>query len=215
MRFVKPLIGVFLILVAAGGLIYWEIQGRQMIMQEQVAVAARPLMPGEKVSHEMISIVSVDHNSVMDGALNGNNIKSVQGKLVKQYIPKNAQVSAAYFTCENIDLPEGNSIFMLKPGWIDGRSSSLRKGDRIEIYDDFGEIYFGTFKVAFVKDDADMEVASTANDENSGFILERKDSTGSVSCIEIITTVQKYSEIVRFIEETGKGLLIVQSGDNL
>jgi len=214
MRFVKPLIGVLLILIAAGGLIYWEIQGRQMIMQEQVAVAARPVMPGEKVSNEMFSIVSVDHNSVMDGALNGNNIKSVQGKSVKQYIPKNAQISGKYFTCENMELSDGNSIFMLKPGWIDGRSSSLRKGDRIEIYDDFGEICFGTFKVAFVKDDADMEVVSTV-DENSGFILERKDSTGSVSCIEIITTVPKYSEIVRFIEETGKGLLIVQSGDNL
>lgn len=215
MRFVKPLIGVFLILVAAGGLIYWEIQGRQMIMQEQVAVAARPVMPGEKVSNEMFSIVSVDHSSVMDGALDSKNIKSLEGKSVKQYIPQNAQISAAYFTNDNIELPEGNSIFMLKPTWIDGRSSSLRKGDRIEIYDDFGEYYFGSFKVAFVKDDAEMEVTSTVHGENNGLILERTDSAGSVSCIEIITTVQKYGEIVRFIEETGKGLLIVQSGDSV
>lgn len=215
MRFIKPLIGVLLILAAAGGLIFWEIQGRQIIMQERVLVAARTVNQGELVSREMFSVVGIDTNNIIEGALDEKSLAGLTGQFAKQHIPCNAQVSREYFSHENYELQKGDSVFALKPGWIDGRSSSVRKGDLIEIYDDRGEIALGIFKVAFVKDNSDKEVTSLEGIKDSRSILQRTNATGYINNIEIITTVGKYCELVKFIEDSGRGLLIVQTGDPL
>ncbi len=216
MRLMKPLVGVLLILAAAGGLIYWELQGRQMVMQEKVLVTARGVNQGEFVTRDMFSVVGIDHNNIITGALGEKSLDRLEGQYAKHAIPQNAQITMDYFSGESHELKKGESVFSLKPGWIDSRSSSVRKSDLIEIYDARGETLLGMFKVAFVKDNSDKEITSTDGvRDDSLSILERTNATGYISNIEIITTVKKYSELVKFIEETGNGLLIVQAGDRL
>lgn len=215
MRYIKPLVGILLILCAAGGLIYWELQGRQMIMQDNVLVTVRKVNQGELVTRDLFSVAGIDHNNIMAGALGEKSLNRLEGQYAKHAIPQNAQIALDYFSRENNELKNGESVFSLKPGWIDSRSSSVRKGDLIEIYDERGETLLGMFKVAFVKDNSDKEITSLEDvRDDSLTILERTNATGYISNIEIITTVNKYGELVKFIEDTGKGLLIVQAGDH-
>ena len=108
-------------------------------------------------------------------------------------------------------MKKGESIFSLKPWWIHSRSSSLRKGDLVDIYDSTGKLYCGTFKVAYVKDEEEQEIID-AEGKKGEELLERKFSTGVINHVEIIAQLHEYEYLRGLAEEQGMSFLIVQKG---
>lgn len=90
----------------------------------------------------------------------------------------------------------------------------------VDVYGNNGVGFLGTFRVAFVKDQAEREVKDvaerTAQHEVKGDILNRTDSTSVIDHFEIITTFSEYEKIADCIGGlTPSALIIVQRGDSI
>lgn len=220
MRRIKSILGILLILLSVLGLFLWEWKGREAIMTERVLVAKEEIRKGDGIDSSMFLIKGVSKENLLPGALMPDGLDKLQGKVAAQMISKNDQIIMKYFSEDESYLKEGQSIFVIKPGWIAMRSSSLRKGDLVDIYGSYGGEILGTYKVAYVKDEADREVRNadveqqrTADTES---ILERADSTSVIDHIEVITTYSEYKKLVSYASgATESALVIVQRGDRL
>lgn len=62
----------------------------------------------------------------------------LKGRICRQNIKANSQIVADFFENTEELIEEGKSIFVIKPSWMDMRSSSLRSGDIVQIYSDTG-----------------------------------------------------------------------------
>ena len=193
MKFIKPIIGCILIVTALVGLFYWEHDGRIRWTTEEVASAA--------------------FECIVDGALSMEEASKLKGRICRQNIKANSQIVADFFENTEELIEEGKSIFVIKPSWMDMRSSSLRSGDIVQIYSDTGDVYLGTFRVAFVKDDNEQEVTSADGISRQQNILDRKMSSRAANHIEIVATLDEYNAINAFVRDGARSLMIVQKGE--
>ncbi len=215
MKRIRMILGVVLILSAIAGLVYWEAAGREMVLTEPVLVAKETILKGAIVDASDFASLGILEESRIKGALSPERLKDIIGKESKQLIPKNAQLAEAFFQTDEFCLKEGESIFVIKPEWIRMRSSSLRRGDFVEIYEVGSMTSMGVYRVAFVKDSQEIEVKdpSTASVASP---LERTDATAAISHIEIITDIASYQRIVSFAETgAGGGLILLQNGGKI
>jgi hypothetical protein len=226
MRKLRPILGILLIVLSIAGLFLWEWKGREAIMMEQVLVAGEMIREGVAVNGEMFATKGVSKESLMEGALAPADLRRIQGKVAAQSIMKNGQIAMEYFRDDESYLERGESIFVIDPEWIAMRSSALRKGDLVDIYGDNGLGLLGTFRVAYVKDEADREVKDVGTEVGGpgvgnpkSDILERPDGTSVIDHIEIIATFQEYEELVALVGGTDEtvpaALIIVQRGDRI
>ena len=213
MKRIRMLIGVFLILGAIGGLIYWEVSGREVVLMDQLLVANETILPGTHITPDLFAIAGVMEENRIEGALEPETLSDLIGLTAKQRISKNSQVAIDYFVKGDLYIHANESIFVIQPEWIAMRSSSLRRGDWIDIYGDNGQALLGTYRVAFVKDENEIEVTNQGNmGQNSA--LDRTDSSSVISHVEIIGSLAGYQEILEKVgESTNKGLLLVQRGE--
>jgi hypothetical protein len=160
----------------------------------------------------------------------------LQGKVASQLIAKNDQIIPDYFSDNEFNLKRNESVFVIRPEWIAMRSSALRRGDIVDIYGTNGLGLLGTFRIAYVKDEAEREVKNASNGSGgnvggntgsdagsgsgsgrNGDILARTDSTSVIDHIEIITTYQEYEKLTGSIGgadgATPAALIIVQKGE--
>lgn len=176
-----------------------------------VLVAKEDIEKGEVLSEKHVQEVKIMKENLIEGALDSEAWKYLKGKVTNQYIPKNAQVSEKMVLSKDDVMKENQSVYVLKDYWIHARSSSLRKGDKVDIYDYNGERYLGTYTVAYVKDEGEQEVVTTQ--ESSGKdVLQRDFSSGVIGNVEIIAQLHEYEDIRRIVEEEGITLLLVQKG---
>ena len=213
MRFIKPLIGCLLIITAFAGLIYWENDGRERFTMEEIAVASHDILEGDVITREMFKAERVERDDIISGALHMDEIGKVVGKIADRPIEKKSQVSLKFFDDPETRLERGKSIYVIKNEWIDMRSSSLRAGDKVKIYSDTGEEYFGSYRIAFVKDDNEQEVVEAEGYRPSKNILDRKMSSRPAYHIEIVATLAEYQTIRDFVTADARMLMIVQEGD--
>ena len=211
MRFLKPLVGIVLIVVSVFGLIWWEKEGRQELLMVDVVVAKDSIEKGETLSRKHVQVVKIMKENLIDGALDMQGWEKLKGKVVKQHIPKNAQLNEDMVIAKEELLKENQSIFVLQPHWIYSRSSSLRKGDVIDIYNSNGDIYLGTYTVAYAKDEGEQEIITTEESSGDG-VLEREFSTGVIYQVEIIAQLEEYEKLKVLAEEQGMSFLLVQKG---
>jgi len=217
LKWLKPLIGILLIAISIGGLLFWEIKGRDAVLMEEIIVAKEDIDAGTKVNRNIFITVGISKENKIEGALTQSDIDDLQGKTASQLILKNDQISMKYFMQNEFYLKNNESIFVVDPGWIAMRSSSLRRGDLVDIYGADGRGVIGTFKVAFVKDSTEREIRDTGEEglnriENN--LLERIDSTSMIDHIEIISTMSKYEELVDCATGVSPtALIIVQKGN--
>jgi hypothetical protein len=205
-------LGLFLVVCAVSALIYWELNGREKVLMDQVLVARETILPGTVITGDMFMESGILEDNKIDGALEPNRLNEVLGKVAKQKIIKKAQVTHEYFLDNEFYLNEGESVFKILPEWIYLYSSSLRRGDYVDIYEFGKHVKLGTYRVAFVKDQNDIEVRDVNLESSS--ILDRTDSTSIISHIEIITNLNEYEEILKSVQNsTFAGLLIVQRGE--
>ena len=213
MKVVKPLIGGVLILVAIGGLIYWETIGRETVVTEKILVAAVDITEGEIADSAMFVEASILKENIINEALKLEDAQELIGRRASTDILKNQQIVMHAFKEKDYSMQAGKAPFKIEADWIAGRSSSLRQGDNVKLYDWRGELYLGEFEVAFVKDSGEHEVVDAVNPWSSKKILERTSGTASISHIEIIAILEEYKVIRSYIEAVpGNQILIVQKG---
>ncbi len=216
MRFrnVRPLMGILLITLAVVALWWWENLGREQFIMESVMVAKDNIEKGRVIKEsDFIEIRSMSESTV-PGAITPKSLYQIKGFVANQYIPKLSQVVPKMFTEKGQILGEGKSIFPIKDIWIDSRSSSLRKGDVIDIFSEEGSVYMGTYPIAYVKDENEQEVVNTENNP-SDEILQRHFSSSVIAHVEIIADLEEYKKIRDVAEEQNIKLLIIQKGESI
>jgi hypothetical protein len=207
----KKLAGVLLIVVAVGMLAFWEAKGREMILMDEVVVAAEDIRASEPITKSMLTTVKVPLNAKVSGVVYAKNEGEAVGLIATATIPKGAQLSDKLLSRSQRDGEAGRSYFVIKSGWIYMCSSALRQGDEIEIVSADGTRAFGNFKVAFVKDNENDEIASRA-EESVGLGDSSFDARGggaNVDHIEIVTDLSAYMAIKTFAETTEEPALII------
>lgn len=212
LKMLRPVIGVTLIVLSVAALIWWENTGRRDFTMESVIVAAEHIGKGEVIGENHFTEIRAMEETMVRGAITPKNFKKIEGNVANQSIPKGAQVTKGMFVKKDQILKEGNSIFLIKESWIDNRSSSLRKGDTIDILDESGNLYMGTFKVAYVKDSDEQEVVGTEENLNEE-VLQRDFSSGVISHVEIIAGLDEYEKIREMAEVQQIKVLLVQKGE--
>lgn len=224
MKRIRSVLGILLILLSVGGLFFWEWKGREAFLMDEVLVAGREIQRGSEVDGSMFFVKSVPKDNLLKGALKPGDRGLLEGKVASQFVAENDQIVMSYFADPEFRLSQEESIFVIKPDWIAMRSSALRRGDLVDIYGTDGLGFLGTFRLAYVKDDAEREVRDAAEGEGvkqrkvSG-ILDRPDSTSVIDHVEIITTLPEYEFLVNCVsgggETTPSALIIVQRGDQI
>jgi hypothetical protein len=115
-----------------------------------------------------------------------------------------------YFSEDTFYLRKGESPFVIKPEWISMRSSSLRRGDWVDLYEDREHTLIGTFRVAFVKDSNEVEVRNVGEGNNNS-ALDRTDASAIISHIEIISDLDGYEKVLAQVSGVSPaGLIVVQ-----
>jgi len=193
----KQIIGILLIVFAVAALVYWEADGRSRVTTVKVLAANENIAQGEAITEQMLGVVNTMPETVIEGAFSPNEISREIGKEAAQDIAKNQQISGLLLCEPQEHTGSKLSPFLIKSEWIDSRSSSLRQGDVIAIYNRDGSYFLGDFEVLFVKDVADNEIIES----------------GMVDHFEILTDVGEYQKIVQFIDSASEKLLIVQRGN--
>jgi len=206
--------GILLITLAVVALWWWENLGREQFIMESVMVAKDNIEKGRVIKEsDFIEIRSMSESTV-PGAITPKSLYQIKGFVANQYIPKLSQVVQKMFTEKGQILGEGKSIFPIKDIWIDSRSSSLRKGDVIDIFSEEGSVYMGTYPIAYVKDENEQEVVNTENNP-SDEILQRHFSSSVIAHVEIIAELEEYKKIRDVAEEQNIKLLIIQKGESI
>lgn len=188
----KTVIAVIFILVGVSSLVFWEGWGRENILNKRVLVANTDIMRGMKITNKMILEKSFERGTIITDAFTSKDVSMVVGQVAKQNIPTNSQINKTFLYKDDFYIDKGESIYKIPAVWIDNRSASIRRGDSIVIY--AGDLLVGEYKVAFVKDSEEREVTSTESQWYSE-ALDRTDSTGVISNIEIIATLDEYKRL--------------------
>lgn len=210
----RPLLGITLIVLAILAMVWWERSDREQLVMESIMVAKENIKQGTVVREKDFLEIKNIPQSTIPGAITPQTFYKINGHVANQNILKLAQVVPSMFTRRDKVLLEDRSIFAVKDSWIDSRSSSLRKGDEIDIYDNKGQFFLGTFDVAYVKDADEQEVVGT--EENfSQEILERDFSSSVIAHVEIITSLDTYRQMWELAEGQGMKFLLVQKGENV
>ena len=212
-RWIKPLIGCMAIVLAVAGMIYWEKEGRDYFMTEEVAAAAEDIAEGVVVDASMFRPIRVPRENLIEGALTMEEAGNLSGLVSDKMIEANQQITEKCFDTKGSRIEKGKSIFVIRPSWIDMRSSSLRAGDLIHIYSDNGDRYFGVYRLAFAKDDNEQEVVAADGLASPKNILDRKMSSRAVNHVEIIASLEEYEAIMAFVLTEGRSLMLVQKGE--
>lgn len=205
MKRVKSIIGILLIILSLASLFLWEWKGREMILLREVLVAKHMIEMGTLVDESMFEIRGVPKDNLIEGALKPEEVGWLKGNVTAQLISQNSQISKAYFRENTFYLREGEAIFVLEPGWIAMRSSSLRRGDTVDIYGSNGGGFIGSYRIAFVKDEAEREIKDVMLEGRNYIekeVLERTDSTSIIDHVEIITTLEEYEKLVAYVTAT-------------
>lgn len=205
---IKVMLATLLIIIGIGTLIFWEGWGREYVTYASVVTASQDIQQGEVITEKMLKECFVEKDILINGVVEYKDSKNLLNKVSKQFIAGGSQLNPNYFADEDFYLSKDKSIFKIPVSWIDTRSSSIRRGDKIEIYSPDGKS-LGQYRVAFVKDEQEREVTSA--DSKWKETLERTDSTGVIDNIEIITTMAKYNDLKqRAALSNGEGFMIVQ-----
>jgi hypothetical protein len=198
MKVKKPklwtVIPVVMIILGIASMIFWEAWGRENILDVKVVVANADIMRGMKITDDMLTEKSFARDTVITDAMRIKDKEKIVGQVAKQNIPKNGQINQSFLYKDNFYVGKGQSIYKIPADWIDNRSASIRRGDTIQIY--AGDLLVGEYLVAFVKDKEEREVTSTESQWYSE-ALDRTNSTGVISNIEIIATMAEYKELYK------------------
>lgn len=194
MKKIKLLVGVLLIVSAVAGLVFWETRGREVVLCSPVLVAKSAIEKGSPLTASLFTSAEIPKRNLIEGALSPQEAEKIIGKTAVQTIVKNAQISAKYAKEPEQLFKPGESVYTIPKKWIAMRSSGLRSGDWIKVYNKDGTVEAGVYRIAFVKDEAEREVQDAGEGKPTG-LLDRMDSTSVISHLEIVTDMAGYQRL--------------------
>lgn len=202
-------IGIILIFISVAAMVFWETKGRNEILLDEVVVFAKGVAKDSKLEKQHLSKGRVLKESRVEGSVDWLDLDDVVGKYLTTDMGKKAQLSYEFLRENPISIGKDQSIFLIPGSWIEMKSSALRRGDLVEIFETRELTGLGTFKVAFVKDSSGAEVVDEFISEKSG-ALERWKGSAPVDHVEIIGNLQDYERISEKVVSEGALLLLVQ-----
>lgn len=200
----KLIVGISLVTISVALMIFWEAEGRALVMNRDVIVAGRDLSAGEVCSGEDLVIRSIPKDAVIKDGVLPDGIQQYLGQKWKHDISENSQISVNSFLSEETEIPEGMSLFRIKKDWILNVSSSIRKGDTVRIYAYGNQAAspLGTYYVAFVKDGSGREVTEITGFEEPR-ILQRTNGLALPAEVEIAAVLEDYTRILQTVMQGG------------
>jgi len=211
----KTALGVILIMIAVIALLFWEAEGREMLLMETVLVADADIKAGGRIDPETLRAVSVPSGSLVDGAVAPNDLARINSKVAAVDIVKGAQLSIRYLREADEHPKPETSFFLIRSEWIYMCTSSLRRGDDVLITTADGKAVIGLYPVAFVKDGDGREVTDSTSGMYSftggGGDSERVNSSAPIHHIEIRCGLNDYRRILDYCAgKAGAPLMLVR-----
>ena len=212
---IKTALGVVLVLIAVAALLFWEAEGRELLLMDDVLVADGDVKAGEMIDIARFRTVSVPAGALVDGAVTPKNTGRLEGMEAAVDILKGAQLSLRYVRDpEEAPKPE-TSCFVIRNEWIYMCTSSLRRGDSILITSADGKNIVGRYPVAYVKDGDGREVTDASSGLYSftgeGGGSDRVNSSAPIHHIEIVCELKDYRRILDYCAgKAGASLMIVR-----
>ncbi len=219
----KGIAGILIMLAALIATYYWVSHGQAIIQSTTLLVAKSDIPRGTEIEDvsKYFKPGKVSLGAAVTGALKPEQSKLILGRKTQSYIPANSQVVVQYFSDNTLQLREDQFTYKLPPAWVYSVPTSIRRGDKISIYEidakiesrlnageDAAVVLTGDKKTAildttvqYVKDSTNREVTDTNG-------RERFDGTAQVSYLEIICT----RDDTRLLEDSvakGKKLIVV------
>jgi hypothetical protein len=218
----KGIIGIFIMLLALVATYFWVMHGQVQLESVNLLVAQKDIPRGTVIdnANNYFKTERITLSAAVNGAIKPENINDLNGRIAEQFIPANGQIVLQTFSGNSIILKDNEFVFKLPPSWVYSIPSSIRRGDKISIYEIDGKVdemlnsedliakltkgktesIFNT-SVVYVKDNTNREVTDTNGNE-------RLDGSSQVSAIEIICT-RKDTQILESSILNGKKLIVV------
>lgn len=219
----KGVIGILIMLSALVATYLWVTYGQNKIESVTLLVAQKDIPSGTVIENgaEYFKPQKISLNSAVAGAVKPDQIAQLNGRTTGQFIPANGQIVAQSFSDNSVVLNKNQFVFKLPPTWVYSIPSSIRRGDKIKIYEIDSKIDNSlstnenpevkpvkgktdsilNTTVVYVKDSTNREVSDT-NDK------QRLDGTSQVSAIEIICTREE-TQVLESSVLSGKKLIVV------
>lgn len=219
----KGIAGIVIMFLALAATYFWLTHGQVQLESVTLLVAQKDIPRGTVIdnANNYFKPERINLSSAVTGAIKPENIDQLNGRIAEQFIPANGQIVTQTFSGNSVVLKENEFVFKLPPTWVYSIPSSIRRGDKISIYEIDGKIdgkldnsedqdiklvkgktesIFNT-TVVFVKDSTNREVTDTNG-------KERLDGSSQVSAIEIICT-RSDTQILESSVLNGKKLIVV------
>ena len=207
---IRVIIAAALLLFGVSGSVFWEAYGREHITYTAALVAAKDIKKGEIVTGPMLAERAFAAETLVRGSVAPDRAGAVLGHVARHDIPANAQISDSYVYQDDFYIGEGESLFTVPSEWIDGFSSTVRRGDDVEFWLAGAAAKIGEWKVAFVK--ARDGVTEVTNLDGRLYTdeIEREFTSAQIGHIEIICDIEDYKRLYRIA--TGEILLAGETG---
>ena len=138
----KGIIGIAIMFIALVSTYLWITYGQAELESVSVLVAQVDI-PKDIVIDDANSYFKSKKVSLSDaviGAIKPEQINSLNGKITDQFISANGQIVAQSFSDNSLLLKDNQFVFKLPPTWVYSIPSSIRRGDKISIYEIDGKI---------------------------------------------------------------------------
>jgi hypothetical protein len=209
----KTALGIVLVLMAVAALLFWEAEGREMLLMDSVLIAENDIKAGAPLSMSQFRIVSVPTGTLVDGAVTPKNAGLLDGKEAAVDIVKGAQLSQRFLRDPDAAPKPETSCFVIRNEWIYMCSSSLRRGDEVLVTSADGKKVLGRFPVAYVKDGDGREVTNASSGmysfTDAGAGGERVNTSAPIHHIEIECELKDYRRILDYCSDKAAAPLML------
>lgn len=210
----KTVLGLVLVLLAIAALLFWEAEGREMLLMDGVLVADGDIKAGEALNAGRFRVVSVPSDTLVEDAVTPKDAGQIEGKAAAGDIVNGAQLSARYLRDKDAKQKPETSFFVIQNEWISMCTSSLRRGDDVLIVSADGKEVVGRYPVAYVKDGDGREVTDassgmysfTGADGEGG----RVNTSAPIHHVEIVCELADYRRIIDFCDGRTGALMLVR-----
>lgn len=194
----RRIIGLTIVSVTLVSIAVWEFWGRENIAYQSVLVLAEDTGANAVISEEMLEVKRLEAPS--EDALRPEDAEKIMGMETSQFVAKNTELRKEYFRISAFATggDTKRAVMSLPSEWLLSLPQSLRRGDRITVYNKKMMILEAV--VAHVRDSGNREVIS----EDS----ERLNGSGVISHVEIIGGVDELVELARLGREGNRFTLI-------
>jgi len=203
----KTAMGILLMLLSFGLLVFWETHGRNALLLSPVLAASRDIVAGETVLPQDVTTIYVLPQNVVQGALLPEAAEQLLGNTSVYPLGRNQQLTASLFKDEQDVFRGDQSIFPISEHWIGSMSCMIRPGDVVRLISASSEIDLGSHRVACVVDHSGKAIYETSVEH--GDVLDRYTDADPAASLEIICTLEEYKTIYQNQSEVGPRDLII------